>query len=96
MDFWRHEDPLKLRFGSQGLGRLRDDGRREVEPEIADLEIVERLAVAGELELAGHQAGFLQLLQVQVKQWAADADFAGELADRCGLTKRGAAALESV
>jgi hypothetical protein len=78
-----HGGPLSgIGFGSGERFDGAGDGlRREFEIEIRDLEIIERLAVSGQFELAGDEAGLFQLLQVQMQQRPADPDFARQLAD---------------
>src|ERR1051326_8477298 len=73
----------RLRFWCCGerWGGFGDRLRRELDREVRHFEKIERLAVGRQLELAPHQPALLKLLQMEMEQWPADADFAGQLAD---------------
>src|SRR5450631_4248238 len=71
--------PLRFEFGREGFGRLGDCGWCEFEVDTADFEVVECLAILRQFESAGDKARIFKLLQVQMQQWPADAQFARKL-----------------
>ncbi len=58
------------------------DGRRgEGYAKGYGLEIIEGLAIGGDFQAAGDQAGFLQFFEMKMQKRPADADIPGQLAD---------------
>src|ERR1700733_5564065 len=76
--------PLLVRLG--GLEGERFDGFRDgqgaqFDVEVRDLEIVERLTITRQFELARDEAGIFEFLQMQVEQRPRNPDLARKLAN---------------